>query len=78
MESMDSKREKTPEPYSPTNTPNPPQDIDPSRHPEKNNDNNSFGKQKKKDSKTSKPESVKKKKSQSSEEPETEIDETDR
>ena len=69
---MDNKPEKKQEPYSPTNTPNPPQDMDPSRLPEKNSDD--VSKKKKKDSKTTGSNSVKKTKGKKSGDPQTEID----
>ena len=49
MKPKDNKKEEIKEPYSPTNTPNPPQDIDPSRSPEKNKNNISDSKKKKKE-----------------------------
>ena len=54
MEPTDQKKEEIKEPYSPTHTPNPPQDINPSHIPE--NDQNNISdhqKKRKKDEKIS-------------------------
>lgn len=47
MEPRDNKKEKIREPYSPTHTPNPPQDINPSHTPEKDKNDISDGRKKK-------------------------------
>jgi hypothetical protein len=75
MKPNDNKKEKIKEPYSPTNTPNPPQDIDPSRPPEKEKNNISDSKKKtKEDAKVSQANSQKNSKTKKSGESETEID----
>ncbi len=53
MESTENKGDKIKEPFSPAETPNPPQDIHPSRFPQKDNNNLTDEKKKKLTSKGS-------------------------
>ena len=77
MEPTDKKKEEIKEPYSPTDTPNPPQDINPSHTPEKDKNDISDGqKKRKKDAKISSSNSQKKSQTKQLGESETEIDET--